>query len=237
MASEELARQDDLGLHERQVQALGRLHRLGGKPHEEGEPYDSDPQIRALQLVYEGRMGGPGLKQGRPRSGVSTTAERQQRAAETIATEIRQRFTGKMIKALDRALKKDAGTRANLDAVKLALDIENREAALQLKENESDFDTKTKAELLATLFQLVAEPQTAAAIEGTAWEIPDAEEVTEGTSATGEPGSNGDTTSTPVNGSNGGSARPADRERLAANRAKSANPFTQTALRRADQRR
>ena len=42
---------------------------------------------------------------------------------------------------------------------------------MQLKENESDFDTKTKEELLATLFQLVAEPQTAAAIEGTAWEI------------------------------------------------------------------
>jgi hypothetical protein len=239
MASEELATHEDLGLHERQVQALGRLHRLGGKPHEEGEPYDSDPQIRALQLVFEGRMGGPGLKQGRPRTGVSTTAERQQRAAETIATEIRERFTGKMIKALDRALKKDAGTRANLDAVKLALDIENREASLQLKENEADFDTKTKEELLATLFQLVAQPQTAAAIEGTAWEITDAEEVVgaEGASSAGAIGSNGNSASTRVNGRDAGSARPADGQRLAAHRAESANPFTQVALRRANQRR
>jgi hypothetical protein len=236
VASEELERQEDLGLHERQVQALGRLHRLGGKPHEEGEPYDSDPQIRALQLVFEGRMGGPGLKQGRPRTGVSTAAERQQRAAETIAIEIRQRFTGKMIKALDRALKKDAGTRANLDAVKLALDIERGEAALQLKENEADFDTKTKEELLATLFELVAQPQTAAAIEGTAWEIPDAEEVTEASSAAGATGSNGNTASTGVNGGHPGGTGSTDRERLAANRAESANPFTQVALRRANKR-
>lgn len=238
MASEELTRDNDLGLHERQVQALGRLHRLGGKPHEEGEPYASDPQIRALQLVYEGRMGGPGLKQGRPRTGVSTTAERQQRAAETIATEIRQRFTGKMIKALDRALKKDAGTKANLDAVKLALDIENREASLQLKENEADFDTKTKEELLATLFQLVAQPQTAAAIEGTAWDITDAEEVTgtEDPSAPSSTGSNGNSASIGVNGSDAGGAGSPDRERLAANRAKSPNPFTQAALRRANER-
>jgi hypothetical protein len=184
-------------------------------------------------------MGGPGLKQGRPRTGVSTTAERQQRAAETIATEIRERFTGKMIKALDRALKKDAGTRANLDAVKLALDIENREASLQLKENEADFDTKTKEELLATLFQLVAQPQTAAAIEGTAWEITDAEEVVgaEGASSAGAIGSNGNSASTGVNGRDAGSARPADGQRLAAHRAESANPFTQVALRRANQRR
>ena len=236
MASEELARQDDYGLEERQVKALGRLSRLGAKPREKDEGYDSDPQIRALQLVYEGRMGGPGLKQGRPRTGVSTTEERERRAAEVIALEIRNRFTGKMIKALDRALRKDAGTKANLDAVKLALDIENREASLQLKEHESDFDTNTKAELLDTLFKLVAEPQTAAAIEGSSWEITDAEEVTEGSSAAGEPGHNGDSPNTVENGSHTGDAGPADRQRLAAHRAKSANPFTQTALRRANQR-
>ncbi|HWI67254.1 MAG TPA: hypothetical protein VNS88_02545 [Nitrospiraceae bacterium] len=237
MASEELARQDDYGLHERQLKALGRLSRLGAKPREENEPYDSDPQIRALQLVYEGRMGGPGLKQGRPRTGVSTTAERQQRAAETIATEIRSRFTGKMIKALDRALRKDAGTKANLDAVKLALDIENREASLQLKENEADFDTKTKEELLATLFELVAQPQTAAAIEGSAYEvITDAEEVTEDTPAAGATGSNGNSASTRVNGRDTGSTGSTDGQRLAAHRAESANPFTQVALRRANKR-
>jgi hypothetical protein len=237
MGSEDIVRFEDSGLNERQVNALGRLHRLGAKPRQEGDPYDSDPQIRALQLIAEGRMAGPGLKQGRPRTGVSTTEERQQRAAETIAKEIRERFTGRMIRAIDRALRRDAGTKANLDAVKLALDIENREAALQLKENEADFDTKTKEELLATLFELVAEPQTAAAIEGTAFDITDAEVIDlEDPSAAGENGNNGNSASTSVNGSDPGDAGPARSERLAANRAASANPFTKVALRRAEQR-
>lgn len=235
MPSEEVVRWNDEGLQERQLKALGRLSRLNAAPRQEGDPYDSDPQIRALQLVYEGRMGGPGLKQGRPRTGVSTSSERQARAAETIAAEIRERFTGRMIRALDRALRRDAGTKANLDAVKLALDIENREAALQLKENESDFDTKTKEELLATLFQLVAEPQTAAAIEGTAWEIQDGE-VVQDAPAAGENGSNGNSRSADSNGNNSGDAGPARSERLAAHRAASSNPFTQTALRRANKR-
>jgi hypothetical protein len=236
MASQEVARWNDDGLQERQLKALGRLNRLGARPRQEGDPYDSDPQIRALQLVYEGRMGGPGLKQGRPRTGVSTTEQRQARAAETIALEIRERFTGRMIRALDRALRRDAGVRANLDAVKLALDIENREAALQLKETEAEFDTKTKEELLATLFQLVAEPQTAAAIEGTAFDISDAEVVSEDSPPAEEAGRNGDSASTSVNGHHSGGAGQAGSERLTANRAASENPFTQAALRRANQR-
>ena len=235
MASREIARQDDGGLHERQLNALDRLRRLGAKPRGEHDTYDSDPQIRALQLVYEGRMGGPGLKQGRPRTGVSTTDQREARAAEVIALEIRQRFTGRMIRAIDRALRRDAGTKANLDAVKLALDIENREAALQLKENESEFDTKTKEELLATLFQLVAEPQTAAAIEGTAWDIPDAE-VIEDAPAAPEDRSNGNSASTSGNGSDAGDAGSPGSERLARHRAASENPFTQAAIRRSKQR-
>ena len=235
MASEEVAKWNDEGLNERQMKALGRLHRLGSRPRQEGDAYDSDPQIRALQLVYEGRMGGPGLKQGRPRTGVSTASERQSRAAEVIAAEIRERFTGRMIRALDRALRRDAGTRANLEAVKLALDIENREAALQLRENESDFDTSTKEELLATLFELVAEPQTAAAIEGTAFEVPDAE-VIEDAPAAGTNGSNGNSGSSVSNGDNSGDAGPPRSKRLAAHRAESSNPFTQATLRRAKQR-
>jgi hypothetical protein len=238
MAAEDIVRFEDSGLNERQVNALGRLHRLGAKPRQEGDPYDSDPQIRALQLIAEGRMAGPGLRQGRPRTGVSTVEQRQQRAAETIALEIRQRFTGRMIRAIDRALKKDAGTRANLDAVKLALDIERNEAALQLKENEADFDTKTKEELLATLFELVAEPQTAAAIEGTAWEVIEGEaiDISEDPSAAEEAGHNGNSASTSVNGRDAGDAGSSRSERLAANRAASANPFTKVAVRRAKQR-
>jgi len=236
MAGEEIIRAEDSGLNERQISALGRLHRLGSRPRIENEPYDSDPQIRALQLVYEGKMGGKGLGQGRPRTGVSTADQRQARAAEVIAAEIRERFTGRMIRALDRALKKDAGTRANLDAVKLALDIENREAALQLKEYEADFDTKTKEQLIATLFELVAEPQTAAAIEGTAWDITDAETIEdEDSSAAGEAGSNGDTPSVDSNGHHSRGAGSLRSKRLARHREQSVNPFTQAALRRAEQ--
>jgi len=237
MASGDVARFEDSGLNDRQVAALGRLHRLGSRPRVEGDPYDSDPQIRALQLVYEGKMGGRGLGQGRPRTGVSTEIERRGRAAEVIAAEIRERFTGRMIRALDRALKKDAGTRANLDAVKLALDIENREAALQLKEYEADFDTKTKEELIAALFELVAEPQTAAAIEGTAWDITDAEVIEDnGSSLAGEHRGNGNTSSVGSNGDHTGSARTLRGKRLARHREQSVNPFTQAALRRADER-
>lgn len=237
MASEEVVRSEDTGLQERQLKALGRLSRLGAAPRRDGEGYDSDPQIRALQLIYEGRMGGRGMGQGRSRTGVSTPEQRQARAAQVIAAEIRERFTGRMIRAIDRALKKDAGTKANLDAVKLALDIENREAALQLKEYESDFDTSTKEELLAALFQLVAEPQTAAAIEGSAWDIEGtAIDISESASTAGEDGSNGDSASTSVNGSDAGGAGSPRSERLAANRAKSSNPFTKAALRRANER-
>jgi hypothetical protein len=237
MAGEEIIRAEDSGLNERQISALGRLHRLGSRPRIEGDPYDSDPQIRALQLVYEGKMGGKGLGQGRPRTGVSTADQRQARAAEVIAAEIRERFTGRMIRALDRALKKDAGTRANLDAVKLALDIENREAALQLKEYEADFDTKTKEQLIATLFELVAEPQTAAAIEGTAWDITDAETIedNEDSSAAGAAGSNGNTSSADSNGHHAGGSGSLRSVRLARHREQSVNPFTQAALRRTEQ--
>jgi hypothetical protein len=232
MGGTDIAKADEVGLNERQINALGRLHRLGSRPRIEGDPYDSDPQIRALQLVYEGKMGGKGLGQGRPRTGV----DRKARAAEVIAAEIRDRFTGRMIRAIDRALKKDAGTRANLDAVKLALDIENREAALALKEYEAEFDTATKEELIAALFELVAEPQTAAAIEGTAWDITDAEVVTEeGASSAGANGDNGNTPSVDANGDHPGGAGSARGQRLARHRAASQNPFTKAALRRTKQ--
>ena len=69
--------------------------------------------------------------------------------------------------------------------------------------NESDFDTETKEELLAALFELVAEPQTAAAIEGTAFEVTDAE-VIDSAPAAGDDGRNGNTTSAVSNGGDSG---------------------------------
>src|SRR5580765_1332037 len=129
------AEEDDGGLRDRQLAALERLHDLGAAPRIEGQPYSGDSQIRALQLVYEGRFGGAGRKQGRPRQ------RGEPRAAEVIAEEIRNRFTKRMTRAIERALRQDAGVKANLDAVKLALEIENREAALQLRESQADLDT------------------------------------------------------------------------------------------------
>src|SRR3954453_18971441 len=158
MASKEIAKRGDDGegvaLNESQVSALQRLHELGAAPRVEGEQYAKNAQIRAFQLVYEGRFGGGQPGSGRPRKYAS-----EPRAAEVIADEIRTRFTKRMMRAIERALRREAGVRANLDAVKLALEIENREATLQLRESQADFDSATKEELLVTLFELLDQPQ------------------------------------------------------------------------------
>ena len=81
MGSKEIVKKQDVedsALRERQIAALERLHELGGMPRKEGERYASDPQIRALQMVYDGRFGGPGLNQGRPRSRGERVARRSQ---------------------------------------------------------------------------------------------------------------------------------------------------------------
>ena len=240
MASKEVAQSEDGALRERQIAALERLHELGAAPRKEGERYDGNPQVKALQLVYEGRFGGPGLKQGRPRS------RGEPRAAEVIAEEIRTRYTKRMSRAIERALRADAGVRANLDAVKLALQIENNEAQLQLRESQADFDTATKEELLVTLFELIGQPQTTAAIEGTAFDIAEAEVVNTGEwpqeeqghpPAAGAAGSNGDSVSTAEDGRNGRSSRSNDRGRSKRNRPKGSNPEQTASLRRTVERR
>jgi hypothetical protein len=163
---------DDAGLTARQIAALERLTELGAEPAETDPEtgksiYSSNPQIRALQLVFQGKFGGSGRGQGRPKSG--------QRAAEVLAEEIRSApRIRKMNRAIDRALAKKAGVRANLEAIKLSVDIERGERALQLKEDEHEESSGTREELIATLFEIVGEPATARAIEGEADEIVDA---------------------------------------------------------------
>lgn len=246
MASKEIAKKDDdeeaAALRDRQIAALERLHELNAAPRPDGEGYSSDPQVRALQLVYEGRFGGPGLGQGRP-----VRHRGEPRAAEVIAEEIRHRFTRRMTRALERALRREAGVRANLDAVKLALEIENREAALQLREAEADLDSATKEELLVTLIELVGQPQVSAAIEGTAVDITEAEVVKTGDSderetASGPPavatnGSHRDPTRSEQARGHAGDSGPDERRRSSRDRSASENPFTQTAVRRSKQRR
>lgn len=168
---------DDSGLSARQVNALEMLAELGAEPApqdpETGKSiYSGNPKIRAYQLVFEGRFGGPGKGQGR---------KREPRAAEVIAEALREEpRVKKMISALDRALTKKAGTRANLDAIKLAHEIEKGERSLQLKE-EAHNDTlgTTREELLGTIFELVQQPGVAQAINGESEEITDAEIVNE----------------------------------------------------------
>lgn len=180
MASTELVPQDagddnDSGLNARQVQALEMLVELEADPAPFDEKtgkfvWDKDPKIRAYQMIYEGRFGGPNRGQGRPR---------EPRAAEVIAEALREEpRVKKMIAALDRALTKKAGVRANLDAVKLGLDIERGEKTLQIQEEaHEDKLGNTREELLGTLFELVERPGVSAAIEGEATEITDAEVI------------------------------------------------------------
>lgn len=167
---------DDLGLTAKQLSALERLAELGAAPAEPhpDKPgkmlYSSNPQIRALQLVFEGRFGGAGRGQGRPKPA--------KRAAEVLAEEIRKApHVKKMYKALERGLRKDAGPRVNLDAIKLSVEIERGERALQIKEEEHEDNLGTKEELIAELIEALTEPEAIAALQGFAEE--DDEEITD----------------------------------------------------------
>lgn len=231
--------QNESGLSERQVQALDKLAELGASPRSsEDEPYSSDPKVRAYQLILEGRFAGPGRGQGRVR---------KPRVAEVMAEEMRRRGFGKrMMDALDRALIPEAGSKTNLEAIKIAVDIENREASLKLKEEVVDESIgNTKDEVLATLFELVEQPQTAAAIEGfvvAEEDIEEAQVVEDEDDATDEHrqtsvartnGSSRDSSRLAKAGRNGGNARPNGRRGSSSNRPSSTNPFSKAAVRRA----
>jgi len=118
------------------------------------DPYDSDPQIRAFQMVYEGRIGGAGRGQGR---------KRKPRAAEIVAEVVRKR-ADKILSALDAGLESDSA-RLRVDTAVHALKIERDETLLQLKEEEVDLDKMGKDELIGELLRLVADPSTEAQLE------------------------------------------------------------------------
>jgi hypothetical protein len=170
---------DDLGLTARQINALERLSELNAEPavpnpDKPGKMiYSPNPQIRALQLVFEGRFGGAGRGQGRPKP-------TQPRAAEVLADEIRKApHVRKMQKALDRALRKDAGARTNLDAIKLSMEIEREERKLQLNEDKhAENYTGSKDDLVVELITALADPAAVAALDGYAKEEID-EEITD----------------------------------------------------------
>src|SRR3954471_22260806 len=161
---------EDVGLSARQISALEQLNALGAGPKlPTDEKYDSNPQIRALQMVYEGRLGGPGRGQGRP--------GRERRISVQLTEYVRENLGKKVTKALERALATDAGERVNLDAIKLITEIEHKEAKLQLSEDAAALDNLSKEELVATLYDLVNDAQTGQVTTATFTDIPAPEAV------------------------------------------------------------
>jgi hypothetical protein len=97
---------EDVGLSPRQISALEQLSALGAGPKlPTDEKYHSNPQIRALQMVYEGKLGGPGRGQGRP--------GREERISVQLQSYVRQNLGKKVTRALERALNQSAGERIN----------------------------------------------------------------------------------------------------------------------------
>lgn len=149
---------EDAGLSERQVNALEKLFELGGQPRQTAtEKYDSDPQRRALQMVFEGKLGGA-------RNRAQATLTREKRVSVTMTEFIRTKLAPKLKTALERALD-DESSRINLDAVRLAVDIEHKEAKLQLTEDQADVDSMTKGELVATIIALAQDAETGQTLE------------------------------------------------------------------------
>lgn len=250
---------EDVGLSARQVSALEQLHALGAGPKlPTDEKYHSNPQIRALQMVYEGRLGGPGRGQGRP--------GREERISVQLQNYVRANLGKKVTKALERALATDAGERINLDAIKLIVDMEHKEAKLQLSEEAADLDNLSKEELVATLYDLVNDAQTGHVITATFTEVPTPEQTVAeidsrerkaedrrrnatrkrnkraakrrpSTSPAASGQRNGDSSSPPANGTVTPSAGEDGRRDAAPDRRPSPNPVTQAAIRRAAERR
>jgi hypothetical protein len=152
------------------------------------EPYSDNPQVRAHQLVYEGRIG------GNRNGGENGGGGRKKRISAAIVEEAQDRLQSKIIRVVERGLSKSAGMRNNLATVKLIADMDHHEASLALKEEELDLSKQNRSELIGTLAALLEDPTTEVAlegvIEGTYEEITDAEEVgTEAEDSTdGQPG-------------------------------------------------
>jgi len=252
MASQELAPlegDNELGLTSQQVIALEKLAELGAEPARigaNGKPiYSQDSKIRAYQLLFEGKWGGANRGQGRPR---------KQRAAEVLADHIRSNLTNKLKNALTRALNADEGSKTNLEAVKLSMEIERGERKLQLEEEEHDGNIgDTREQLLTTLFEIVGEPATAAAIEGYAEDITDAEVIGAGrfdiespveaeeaakrAAAAGTPRSESDSTRSDTNGDHEGRSGQNGRGRASGDRQARSNAKPKASIRRAAERR
>lgn len=230
---------EDSGLTDRQVAALEAIHALGASPRKDGEPYSPDRRIRAQQLIYEGRLGGPGRGQGRPR---------QPRASEAVAQYVKETLTPKIQKALKDGLRENEDITIRLKTADMALKVEREEAALQLKEDESDLANADKEQLIAALIALASDSGTEAALEGTVIELPESavQDITDepedingysGTEAlSGSAGARTPAVSEET-GIDSGEVGSNGRSNTTRGSGKRSNPFTQAANRRSRNRR
>jgi hypothetical protein len=228
VATTDLVTTDDAALNQRQIRALEQLYELGAEPREPNGEYSSDAKIRALQLVYEGKIGGAGRGQGRK--------GRKKRAAAHVAEEAR-RLSKEIANVYKDIMTAENGDpKLKMAAADRFIDIEHKEASLTLKEEEVDnSDDMGKEELIDALFDAFANPEVAAVIEE-AIDIP-AEDIEE-IAGSDEPEEydawlEADPPATPEAGPDAGTARRHARRSASRNGVKSANPFTAAAKRRA----
>lgn len=151
----------DVELTTAQVQALEKLDAAGeGLPDADPDNpgkwlYHPNSQIRALQLIAQGRLGGAGRGQGR---------KRKPRVGEYVAEEMRKRGA-KIVAAIDQGLDSD-NEKVALSAADMAVRIDRDETLVDLKQQEVDnVDNLSKEELIDAIIQLASEPATSAQLE------------------------------------------------------------------------
>jgi hypothetical protein len=227
--------EEELGITDRQIAAIDKLDQLGAAPRaSEDEPYSKDPKVRALQLVAEGKIGGPNRGQGR---------KRKPRAAEAVAEHVRNHLVPQIKDALEDALNSDSN-KDKLQAVGMAMDIERQEDKLKLQEESADIENETREELIASLIELAEDPSIKAAIEGSVpgevvseetQLITDAEVITDDREAEDLERA-ASATDSASDGHHSRSARSNGSGPATGNRGKGKNPWTEAAERRASQR-
>ncbi len=234
--------EEDSGMSGRQVAALQALYDLGAAPRKDGEPYSPDRRIRAQQLIYEGRLGGPGRGQNKG-------SKRQPRASAAIAEYVRENLTPRIQKALKDGLHESQDISVRLKTADMALKVEQNEASLQLKEEQSDLENANKEQLIAALIALASDPGTEAALQAAIIDLPEAAitEITEAETVNGNGDSkaaeeaategNRSTVFPEEAGADTGEVGSNGRIDTAGSSVKRPNPFTQVAHRRAINRR
>jgi len=200
-ALEPIGGEDDLdvGITVQQVQALDKLAELGAEPYGGKGPYHSDPKIRALQLVAEGRLGG---NQRAGRTGV-----RKKRASQIVSDWARDKKIEQIKAAYNQALDSD-NERTAMDAANRLLDLETKNVEIELKEHQSDIDQMDREDLIVAFLEVLNREDTQETIKdfipGTAQEIK-TEALTTGN---GNPSAeaNGDSSDAGSNGVHNGAA-------------------------------